>query len=230
MAIIKFGPTVTGIRGTVAGTIFSANKAGPYARAWSRPSNRRTASQTDRRSKLAHAAGLWRTEDSGDRDDWDTWAALPAQEKTNSLGEAYYVSGFDWYVAINIRLELMGRSWRHVFPDTAAPDAPTISYLVPTETVLGGTIKIIYPMDTFTGYDIVADVAVTQGVGQQTTVTGYYQVLRSTTPGITDTYCGPDFRTILGYAITGNMYHAHVFRQRVNGMRSAPSSISEVCI
>jgi hypothetical protein len=35
------------------------------------------------------------------RDAWDTYAALPAQQLTNSLGETYYVSGYNWFVHFN---------------------------------------------------------------------------------------------------------------------------------
>ena len=230
MAILKFGPTVTGLRGTVAGSIFSANKAGPYVRAWSRSANRRTPSQTNVRSILAHAAGLWRAEDSGDRDDWDTWAALPAQARTNSLGQEYFLSGFQWYTALNIRLQLMGRDWRSVYPSSDYPAAPPITAVTVTESGVGGTMAAYYPNLTFDDFDLVWSLAVTQGLGQQSTLSGFYDIKRDMAPGATVTYSGAGFRDVVGYVVAGNSYHSRLYRQTTDGMRSAPTSVYSVAV
>ncbi len=81
MAIAKFGPTVTGLRGTVAGTTFSANKSGPYARGWSRGANPRSSLQSTQRGRLGALAAAWRDLTQVQRDDWIVYAALPAQDR-----------------------------------------------------------------------------------------------------------------------------------------------------
>ncbi len=126
MAIVKFGPTVVGARGTIAGTTFSANKAGPYARGWSRGSDPTTTLQTSQRGRLGALAAAWRDLTQVQRDDWIDYADDPPQELTNSLGETYFASGFNWYVKINDQLEAAGEARRDDAPTLTRPLAPIL--------------------------------------------------------------------------------------------------------
>ncbi len=126
MAVIMFGPLVVGARGTAGGLIFSANKAGPYVRSWSRGSNPRSPLQSNQRGILTDFATNWRNLTQPQRDDWDTYAADPAQDLTNSLGETYSISGFNWYVRINTHLTLAGEAPRDDAPTLTRPLAPII--------------------------------------------------------------------------------------------------------
>ncbi|GAH72082.1 unnamed protein product, partial [marine sediment metagenome] len=149
MATIKLGELVAGIRGTIGGTTYSLNKSGPFARRWSRGSNRRSTRQGVQRGSLAQFAAAWRDLDQAERDDWDTYAAHADQEKFNSLGESYYTSGFNWFVAINCQLASVGRAARDTFPPGARPTAPEITtfHLDDGSTPL---TNITYPDGTFT--------------------------------------------------------------------------------
>ena len=230
MAIIKLAAPLAGIRGTVGGLIYSANKAGPYCRAWSRPPNQRTAYQTEQRSILAAAAGAWRDIAAGDRADWDTWAADPDQELTNSLGEAYYISGFLWFVKLNTRLERVGRAWIDVCPAGARPAAPFPTYVVVTESVDGGLAKTMWASGTQDGYDIVIHAAVTQGAGLLNAFTGFYEVLVTQAPDLITEWWSVGMRLKLGYAIAGNQYHCRLFRQTDEGLRSAAGTKSTIAV
>lgn len=126
MAIVKFGVTVVGIRGTVDGLKFSANKSGPYVTGWARSANPRTEFQTAQRSTLGQIPQLWRTLTPGEQLAWDVWAALPAQDRINSLGEIITVSGFNWFTIINTRLLNMDRAFRKPVPTQTRPTSPTI--------------------------------------------------------------------------------------------------------
>jgi len=127
MAKTKIAPPLAGICGTVGGLTFSANGSGTYVKLWAPPSNPRTSPQTVERSYLAQMSNLWRGLTSGQRTAWDTFAALPAQELTDSLGQAYYISGWLWFVKCNIRLLRVGRATRSAAPVIARPAAPTIT-------------------------------------------------------------------------------------------------------
>ena len=126
MAIVKVGAPLAGIRGTLGGIVYSENKAGPYAKQWSRPSNPRTTKQTIERGYLARMPALWTAMTAPQRAAWDTFAALGAQELENSLGEAYYISGFGWFCKCNIRLLRVGRAPIVPPPAKARPIPPTI--------------------------------------------------------------------------------------------------------
>jgi len=126
MAITKIGAPLSGIRGTIGGITYSANKSGPYAKAWARSSNPQTSKQTIERAFLAEMAQAWRDAGGANQANWDTFAALPAQELTNSLGEAYYASGWNWFCKCNIRLLRVDRTVELTKPTKARPAAPTI--------------------------------------------------------------------------------------------------------
>lgn len=129
MAIITLAAPVSGIRGKVAGVIYSANKAGPYLKGWSRGSNPRTFNQSAHRSVIISFAIAWRSITPTQRADWDTYAGLAPQEKFNSLGESYFASGFNWFIEINSNLSSAGLPVRNDAPTIAIPDVPTLDTL-----------------------------------------------------------------------------------------------------
>jgi hypothetical protein len=118
MAILKFGVIVTGARGTIAGTTLSANKAGPYAKAWAPPPKSTSTKQSAVQGLFGALRNGWRALTAGERADWDTFAALPGQAQTNALGETYYLSGWQWYCKLN--------GWRFQPYDPAALGCPVI--------------------------------------------------------------------------------------------------------
>lgn len=101
MAKIQFGPLVTGLRGTIAGTTFSANRTGPYAKSWSRSAVSQTPAASLQRFNLGLIPPAWRAMSAALRADWDTWAALPAQELFDPFGIGYYIPGAAWFTKIN---------------------------------------------------------------------------------------------------------------------------------
>lgn len=126
MAKILLGPTVIGIRGTVAGMTFSQNRGGPYARGWHQPPNPRTQKQLTQRGSLAGWAVAWRSLAAADKTTWRTYAAAAAQQLTDSLGQPYYANGMNWYVTVNTARAQMGLVALATAPVAAAPAAPTV--------------------------------------------------------------------------------------------------------
>lgn len=123
--ILKFAAPISGARGTLGGIVFSANKAGPYAKQWAPPSQPRTTNQTAQRTQLSKIPALWAALSSAQKTAWDTFAALPAQDLTNSLGETYSLSGYGWFTKCNVRLLVIGRATIQAVPVTARPAAPS---------------------------------------------------------------------------------------------------------
>ncbi len=118
---------VTGARGKLAGSIFSANKGGPYVKGWARSSNPRTPAQVTVRNRMAGFSTSWADLTQAQRDDWDDYADDPPQELTNSLGETYFISGHAWYVRINSHLAEASESSRVDAPTLTRPVAPVLS-------------------------------------------------------------------------------------------------------
>lgn len=127
MAVIKLGPPLAGIRGTIGGVTYSANGSSLYAKAWARGANPQTPAQQVQRQNIATMPSLWNAMSDAERAAWRTFASDPAQELTNALGETYYASGYNWFVKCNTRLSRVGRSPITAVPTQARPAAPTIT-------------------------------------------------------------------------------------------------------
>jgi hypothetical protein len=126
MAKVKLATPIADIRGTLQGWTFSRNKSGNTATPYRRGPRLRTTLQTAHRQHIAISAAAWRDLTPTQRADWDTYAADPAQQLTNSMGDAYYASGFNWYVSLSTNLIRTGRSPIADAPTDPTPTAPTI--------------------------------------------------------------------------------------------------------
>lgn len=142
MAIVKYGTTIVGVRGTIDGITYSANKGGNYAKGWSRSSNPRTTPQMRQRNIAAEQAARWRNLTAAERTAWNTWAALPAQQRTNSLGIVYNISGFAWFVALNTNLYNAGDALTTAAPVLARPAPITISAIIARTTGTPGDSSV----------------------------------------------------------------------------------------
>jgi len=137
MAIITLAAPVSGIRGKVGGVVYSANRSGPYVKAWSRGSNPNTLLQTAHRANLSGLAISWRALSGAQQTAWDVYAALPAQDLTNSLGETYSISGFNWYIRINLNRLSASDASTAIAPVLTVPVTPIIDSMQVKETASG---------------------------------------------------------------------------------------------
>lgn len=224
MSIVTFGPLVTGARGTIAGTIFSANKSGPYARGWNRGPNPRTSNQTSQRRTTGYMSGAWRSLTQLQRDAWDTWAALPAQEKFNSLGESYFPSGFNWFVCINTRLSLVGRALRVSPPVAARPAAPTILITQFRETPAIPESLVAYVVNEFVGFDLHLEAAIADSVGVLNKTHGWRVMLSKQNPHANFEEFQPELEAAFGDIQLLQRGFIRLYKQTTDGLRSSPDS------
>ena len=227
MAIIKFGPLVVDARGTIAGTIFSANKGGPFARAWSRSSNPASALQTAQRGRMGALAAAWRDLTQVQRDDWIDYADDPAQELTNPLGETYFASGFNWYVRINGHLEAAGAARRNDAPTLVRPIAPTIqSGLTFLRTTAGAGLSRVgfFVASPNIGFEHFVTTRITlQG---STAVASGFQFTIHAVPNASRLILYQDeLETIYGTIVLGQREFIRVVTQDSQGQRSPLDSI-----
>lgn len=127
MAIVKYAAPFADIRGTSGGITHSANRSGPYIKNWAKGSNPRSLLQSTHRATMASFSRDWSTLSSANVALWVAYAALPAQDKINSVGETYSASGYNWYVATNMNLRQIGVAPVLVPPVLGIPAAPSIS-------------------------------------------------------------------------------------------------------
>jgi hypothetical protein len=97
MGLIKYGPLAAEVSGTVGGVTFARVHTGKACRAWRAPVNKRTPAQLLQRYTHSYASSRWyEALSSEDRELWDIYTETCAF--TNSLGETYYLSGFNMFV------------------------------------------------------------------------------------------------------------------------------------
>lgn len=102
MALVKYGGGITEFRGKIAGNIFSRNKGGAYVKKYTVPTNPQTPRQLEVRAQFSTISVFWATLTDLQRASWESAAALIPFE--NSVGEAYFLSGFGLFCKTNVVL------------------------------------------------------------------------------------------------------------------------------
>jgi len=224
MARVKIGAPLTGIRGTIGGITFSQNATATYAKAWSGPRRNGTRLASKSRCVFGRHGNAWRDLDQSDRDDWDDYAALPAQELTNSLGEAYYASGWNWFASLNSRLAWIERSAITTPPAGARPAAPTISSVTLEASGGGDSSAITYPEDEFDGLDFILFGRLWLSQGAVARTAGFFLILATQTPGATETNIQSEIESVFGTIPEDARLFASVHAQDSDGQRSQPTA------
>ncbi len=145
MAIVIYGPLITGARGSVAGVTFSNTHSGQTARNRPRPPLPQKPQQLARQLSLATIAGLWRSLTQAQRDGWEQYAATVTF--TNSLGQPYTITGFQHFVRIRSYLASLGPDFPGPFPsDRPSNDGlptPPVASIVVIPPPGSGTLDLI---------------------------------------------------------------------------------------
>lgn len=103
MALIRTGLGIAQISGSIAGTVFSHNRYGPYVRTRAIPVNPNSPAQQAVRADLAYLVAEWHdTLSVAQRAAWAVYATAIAM--SNRLGETIYITGFNHFVRSNVSL------------------------------------------------------------------------------------------------------------------------------
>jgi hypothetical protein len=116
--------------GSYQGITSSRNRFGQYVRTRATPVNPSTSFQDAVRARLAAAATAWRNLTALQREGWASLGEF--MERTDSLGQAYFLTGFQAFVSVRSNLAAAGDAALADAPLYAPPDAmtsltPTIS-------------------------------------------------------------------------------------------------------
>ena len=109
------GAIISEMRGKVAATVYTKNKAGAAIRNRTTPINRRSVGQTQKRQELSSLSSLWRGLTQAQIDGWNSAAASFPQQ--DSLGQTIFLTGAQLYIRCNANLILIG--------EATISDAPT---------------------------------------------------------------------------------------------------------
>lgn len=225
MAICKFGELVVGVRGTVAGVTFSANRSGPYCRGWTRTPNPLSILQTNQRRYHQTIALYWPTLTQEQRDAWNDWADDPAQERTNPLGETYYLSGFQWFLLINQQLETAAYPIREDPPLWPAPAGPTLTAL--TLGAGAGVCQLTFPPGGFAaGCDAILFLALGRSTGASATPYRRRFLAAFAPPLVSPLVFTTQADTLFGWRTVGQRGFLSAHAQDPCGMRSSATTIT----
>jgi hypothetical protein len=228
MAIVTIALPVTGIRGTLAGIVFSANRSGPYARGWRKSTNPQTILQMEQRAIIAQAGYLWRTLSTAEQGDWDTFAATPPETDYNSLGEVYEPSGFGWFTRILARRRRLGLADDLLAPvatPTAAPDTFTLT-LYPATGAAGDAV-FGYTSGDFATYYAILVLSIAPGIGTNVQTSRYLICWEALGATATSSNFGLNYFARFGVTQVGMRFFARLYRQSPSGIRSVPVELFE---
>lgn len=221
MAIIKTGALVVGIRGTIDGVTFSQNPNGPYAKGWRRPVNKSTTAQQPRRAAFGNIGRLWNGISSALQEDWDDYAALPAQTLYNSFGDPYNMTGFGWFRSINLNRLTAGQAVSTAVPTIAQPSPPNITNMVIRETN-APLARWFFDNDPGSGYYALTFMAVSNRQGGVTPPVRPQPIGVTPLTGSTTTvFFTSNIENAFGPISQNRRYFLHAYFQTSEGRRSA---------
>lgn len=220
MAKVKFGITVVGIMGTLGGITFSRNPAGPHARIYSRGPNPQTALQNANRGRITPMGALWSSMSDVDRAAWTAFGLAPPETDTNSLGEIYYLTGFQWLVRVNQRRQSVGLDTTATLPSDAGVTPPA-SCTITAAPLPTGPIELSWPAATFpAGYSAVAFIGAHPTVGLAVKNSGLFLALAAHEPGDDPADLTAPIAAKLGNLPATWKLFAHLYKLRDDGVRS----------
>jgi len=142
MALIKPGPTIADIRGSINGVTFSRNRAGMIARQRVVPTNPRTANQTLVRDQMADLQAYYRnTLSATEQAQWET--AVLTYPRKNKLGDNFQLTPINLFMLVNMPLLMVGGTVLDV------PPSVPLAVAMPQPTIAGSTAADL----AFTAYD-----------------------------------------------------------------------------
>lgn len=167
MALLKLGPNIAGISGSIGGTTYARNRYGAYARQRTKPVNPNSERQMSVRTAMSACRAAWfNTLTAAQREGWALYAnSVPM---INKLGETINLSGYNQFcrsaaATINGGLDIVAAAPT----EFALPEQDSTLAVVPTadDQKLAVTFDNTLPWANETG----AALLIYQGSPQDTT-------------------------------------------------------------
>lgn len=154
IAFAKFTPgaIISEMRGKIAATVYTKNRAGAAIRNRTTPINRRSTGQTSKRQQFSSLSSAWRGLTQAQRDGWNS--AAPSFPQQDSLGQTIFLTGAQLYIRCNANLILIGEAQ---IVDAPTPASFAVLALGAYTAVSGtGVISLAYtPTPVPAGFQVV---------------------------------------------------------------------------
>lgn len=106
MALIKYGPTVAMIAGSIGGSTYARNRYGAYIRNRTKPVDPGTAKQNTFRTRVSNAVAAWQALTAAQRTAFNNKAKTTVL--VNRIGESFHPSGINLYIRTYNLLDIAG--------------------------------------------------------------------------------------------------------------------------
>ena len=148
MAIFIPGPSISEIRGSQGGTVYSRNRHGQYTRQRSVPVNPNSPAQVTARGWFNLLATRWRDVlTQAQRDGWDLYAANT--NWINGVGQVTHLTGMNHYIRSNVMRLAAAEPVTDAFPTTfGIPDQEELWSQAADSTTQIITITYTFGTDT----------------------------------------------------------------------------------
>lgn len=134
MARVTYGESITEYAGSIGGVTFLRNASGPIAKLRSNPPVNPSPDQSTYQGNMAKLVAYWPTLSQPNKDLWDAYAV--AHDHTTPWGETKTLSGFQWFLSVNLSRLLRNYSVLPSPPAWTAYSPPQSFTLVATSTYL----------------------------------------------------------------------------------------------
>jgi len=220
MAIIQYGPTVTGIRGTIGGITFSQNRTANYAKAWSRGPYGRSVTQNLTRSRMISNSLLWAELTQTARDDWNLFADNPNELDYDPWSAQRFLSGFQWFCRAQQRRSSLNLPNPGDVPSGAA-ETTVAGFAVYIEGNPAGASNVSYDASQFTSDEaIIVYLTFAAGTGAADAFRNWKLVYALKDPGDGPLDIHAAYQAIFGSPTTGWKAFAIAYKQALAGNRS----------
>ncbi len=122
MARVTYGESITEYAGSIGGITYLRNASGPIAKLRSNPPVNPSPYQSIYQVNMAKLVAYWPTLSQPNKESWDTFAGL--HDHTTPWGETKTLSGFQWFLSINLNRLLDGLGALPAAPAFYAYPAP----------------------------------------------------------------------------------------------------------
>lgn len=140
MASIKLANFIVAVRGKIAGTVYSQNAGGTFARQYVVPTNPQTTPQTAQRALMSSLSAQWQGLTQAQRDAWITSASeFPYQ---NRVGESKTYTGQQLFVKLNMSILSIDPAATLIASPPLKPTFPVMSLAFTTLTNVAGVMTV----------------------------------------------------------------------------------------
>lgn len=140
MASTKLANFIVDARGKIAGTIYSRNGGGQYARGSFSPSNPHTQKQTQARARVRSVQSAWKKLTQVQRDAWIE--AAPQFPYQNRIGDTQQLTGHALFVKLNLKIRSLNLSTAQLNTPPIPREFPAYNWAIASLINAGATMTI----------------------------------------------------------------------------------------